>query len=1165
MRNLRLSHRVILCGLFLLLLAATANAQFKAGIQGTVKDTAGGLVPEAKITLTNTETGKTQETTASGDGFYRFSGLAPGKYTLTIEKTGYKQKLFENVAVSAEAVQGIDVTLEPGDVSATVTVRAETTTVLETENANVDKAITSQEVRELPQTGRDPYELIRTTPGVFGDGARAGSGGAINLPNFTGPGGTAADRLIFQVENQPQVSANGQRVAANDFQIDGTSVNSLSHGGAAVVTPNQESVKEVRVIASNYSAEFGRNSGAQVLTVSQNGTNDFHGSLFFKNNSPGLNAFNKYGGLNGAPPVRNNQHYNQFGGSLGGPVPIPRFGEDSGPGFKLARSRAFFFFSYEGLRNSSIGTFNGFVETPEFRQLVRQLRPGSVTAQILGASGITPRITSVIPATCAFAGFPTGLFPNCKQVAGGLDIGSPAGATSQYLPFSDLFGGPLDNIPDIQFAQLATPEVSRGNQYNPRIDINLTSKDTLTFSGYFSRFHAQQSDTDIGAGARPMADVETKPKNSFAMVTYSLIFSASTTNEFRINATRFAFNEVQSSSQTNFGLPRIEIEDLPLPSRIKFGPPWSETTPGVFAENTYEVDDVLRNTRGNHALSFGGGYRKEQNDDNLNGGSRPLYTFAGLFNFANSAPLFYQINADPQTGGPPVAQRHFRNHDINFFGQDDWKFRPNITLNLGLRWEYFSPLTEKQGHLSNLILGPNGLSDARISVVNQFYPPDKNNFAPRLGFAWSPRKVASFATQDKLVVRGGFGIAYNRIPNVLFANSRGNPPFFARFRVCCGTSAQDFSTPFDGGIILYALGSNNTPFSYPVNPALKLTFNPTTGIPNLNNGAQIEFWGAPAKVPTPYVYTYSLEGQYSLPAKFTATAGYQGSASRKLVRLVNEVFVFPTNPGGFSGVFFPTPDTTASYNAMLLTLSRRFAKGFSFDANYRWAKSFDIVSSEEVGAPTNPTALDVRLERGPSDFDVRHNFVASGVWELPLFRTRKDAAGKILGGWQLSGIYTWHTGFPWTPVVGNCPSSNRPVICPARPSLYFGGAGTDTSNTAFITGSNFPGGGTKFFSTVGGTQQGATPRPPGVGRNSFRGPRYRDLDLTLGKKFGMPSFFGEGANFEIKANFFNVLNLLNLVPFQFSSSSTTVTDPNFGRSVGGLSGRVIEFQGRFSF
>src|SRR6266567_5481841 len=333
MRQFGFSFRLTLCSLFLLVLASSANAQFKASVQGTIKDTAGGLVPEAKITLTSAETGKTQETMASDEGFYRLSGLAPGKYKLTVEKTGYKQKVFDNVAVNAEAVQGIDVALEAGEVSATVTVTQETAAVLETENANVDKAITTQEVRTLPQFGRDPYELTRLTPGVFGDFARGGAGGAVNLPNQSGPGGS--NRSIFQTENQPQISANGQRVSANSFQIDGTSVNSLTWGGAAVVTPNQESVKEVRVMANTYSAEFGRNSGAQILTVSQNGTNEFHGSLFLKNNSPGLNSFNKYGGVNNAPDVRNNQHFNQFGGSLGGPIPLPRFGEGAPPAFKL--------------------------------------------------------------------------------------------------------------------------------------------------------------------------------------------------------------------------------------------------------------------------------------------------------------------------------------------------------------------------------------------------------------------------------------------------------------------------------------------------------------------------------------------------------------------------------------------------------------------------------------------------------------------------------------------------------------------------------------------------------------------------------------------------------------------------------------------------------------
>jgi hypothetical protein len=1154
--------RAFMFGFIVLSAIVTAQAQFKAGIQGTVTDTAGGRVPEAKVTLTNTETGKTQETTSSDDGFYQLSGLPPSTYKLAVEKAGYKQKVFDNVVVNAEAQQGIDVSLEPGEVSATVTVTEETSAQLPTENANVDRAITTQEIRTLPQFGRDAYELTRLTPGVFGDFARGGNGGAVNLPNQSGPGGS--NRSIFQTENQPQISANGQRISANDYQIDGTSVNSLTWGGAAVITPNQESVKEVRVIANNYSAEFGRNSGAKVLTVSQNGTNEFHGSLFLKNNSPGLNSFNKYGGVNNAPPVRNNQRYNQFGGSLGGPIYLPRFGE-GGPSVYSGKNRAFFFFSYEGLRSNTSGTFNAWVETADFRNLVQAVRPGSVTSRILGAPGVEPRIISVIPVTCTAGGFNAG---NCRQVSGGLDIGSPAGATGQYLNVNTTGGG-FDNVPDVQFAQLAAPNTSRGNQYNGRIDLNLTDNDSLSFSSYISRFTGVQS--DIGGRSRPMGDIRSTPENLFAMISYTRIISPTTTNEARVNFTRFSFNELESSPDTNFGLPRIEIENLPF-DRIRFGAPWSDTTPGVFAEKTFEVRDTLRKVMGNHSWAFGGELRKEQDNNDLLGGARPLYTFGDLFNFANGTPLFYQIDADPRTGGPPDARRKFRNHTLAFFGQDDWKFRPNLTFNLGLRWEYFSPLTESDGKLSNLELGSGSaaLTGARIVRPSQLYPPDRNNFAPRVGFAWSPQKLVGLTIEDKLVIRGGFGIAYNRLPTVLFANSRGNPPFMARYRVCCGTN-NEFSQPFAGGIILYALGSNNTPFSYPANPGLILTFDPSTGIPtNTTNEKQVEIWGAPAKVPTPYVYTYSLEGQYSLPAKMTGTIGYQGSASRKLVRLVNQRFIYP-NDGSFfaTGVFFPTPDTNASYNALLLSLTRRFSQGLQFGGNYRWAKSIDIVSNENPTASTNPTfPLDVRQERGPSDYDVRHHFVASALWELPFLRGRRDLVGKVFGGWEVSTIATFHTGFPWTPVIGNCPSSARPITCPARPTVYFGGAGDDTSNNAFITGSNFPGGGPRFFSTIGATGAPGTAVEgllPGIGRNSFRGPKYRDIDLTVAKKFGMPGVLGEASNFEVKANFFNVFNFLNLQPFGFNTDSTNITNPNFGKALGGLSGRVVEIQGRFNF
>jgi outer membrane receptor protein involved in Fe transport len=1159
--------RATMCALVLLSLAGTARAQFRAAVQGTVTDPSGAVVPEVTLTLKNNETGRTQTVTSSGEGFYRISELPPGSYTLTAEKAGFKKTTFESLTVNAEQVQGVDVVLTAGEVAEVVTVTDTQTPALETENPNINKAITEQEVRQLPQFGRDPYELLRLTPGVFGEGARSGTGGAVGLPNQTGPGGSA--RAIFQAENQPQISANGQRVSANNYQIDGTSVNSLTFGGAAVVTPNQESVKEVRVIANSYSAEYGRNSGAQVLTVSQNGTNVFHGSLFLKNNSPGLNSFNKYGGFNNAPAQRVQQHLNQYGGSIGGPIPLPRFGEGRPPAFRLAKDKAFFFFSYEALRSNNADTVNAFVETPEFRQLVQQARPGSIAARILSASGIQPRITAFVPTTCAAANFPFGSFPACQQLAGGLDIGSPALAAGQYLPFNNLNGGGLDGIPDIQFVQLAVPTISRGNQFNPRFDIKFTERDYVTFSSYFSHFEGLGGDSP--GRSRPMGDITTEPQNLFGTATWTRTFSQTVVNEARVNATRFAFNEIESSSETNFGIPRIEIENMPG-DRLRFGAPWAETTPGVFAENTFEFRDTLRWVQGSKVWSFGVEVRKEQDNNDLSGGSRPLFTFAGLFNFANDAPLFYQINADPRTGGPAASQRYFRTSTYAAFVQNDWKVRPNLTLNLGLRWEDFTPLTEKEGRLSNLVLGPTdatGLTAATIQIVDRLYPPDRNNFAPKVGFAWTPNwgeSLGGLFNENKLVLRGGFGVAYNRVPIVLFANSRGNPPFLARYRICCGTSAQDFSTPFAGGQILYALGANNSPFSFPANPALRLTFNPATGIPtNAGGDKQVEVYGAPAEVPTPYVYTYSLEGQYSLPGRLTAEVGYQGSAGRKMVRLVNQRFIYPNDPGSFfaSGVFFPTPDTTSSYNALIARLTRRLGQGFQFDAHYRWAKSIDVTSNEGPGAPTNPTfPLDVREERGPSDYDVRHHFVGSGLWELPIFRNRNDALGSILGGWQLSTIVTAHTGFPWTPVTGDCPSSNRPIICPARPVAYFGGAGTDSSDDAFITGSNFPGGGRAFFSTLGATGQGAAAgRLPGVGRNSFRGPHYFNVDLSLGKRFGIR----ESVNLEVKANFFNVFNLLNLQNFGFASPSTTITNPNFGRAERALAGRVIELQGRLSF
>jgi len=204
----------------------------------------------------------------------------------------------------------------------------------------------------------------------------------------------------------------------------------------------------------------------------------------------------------------------------------------------------------------------------------------------------------------------------------------------------------------------------------------------------------------------------------------------------------------------------------------------------------------------------------------------------------------------------------------------------------------------------------------------------------------------------------------------------------------------------------------------------------------------------------------------------------------------------------------------------------------------------------------------LRQERGPSDFDVRHHFVASGLWDLPFFRHRNDVTGKLLGGWQVDGIVTAHTGFPWTPHTGQCVRSanSNNFVCPSRPPRYFGGALEDTSNDAFLRQfGNFPGGGLVYFDP--NNPNGAL--LPGIGRNSFRGPKYFSVDLSLGKRTGMPAFFGEGSYLEVKANLFNAFNNLNLAPFGFFSP--TVDSPDFGRAQNGLAGRVVELQARFSF
>ena len=1144
---------LLACGVSL---AAVSQAQFKASIQGTVMDPQGTAVPGAKVTVTNQDTGVSRDTVSSGEGFYRIGELPPGKYSVTVEAPGFKQATSKGIVVEAEQPRGLDVTLQVGAVTEMVTVTA-SAEALHTENANVGNTVSTDEITRLPAVGRDPYELLRLTPGVFGDGARQGNGNTSVLPNNSGPGGSNSS--IFQVENQVQVSANGQRTASNNFTIDGVSVNSLGFGGAAVITPNQESVQEITVLSSSYSAEDGRGTGAQVKVVSKSGTNQFHGSGFFKYQDPNWNAFNRFHGAQGEMPSRVNTNFRQFGGSLGGPV---------------WKDKLFFFFSYEGLRSNNLDTSTGtWVETPQFRQLIINSRPGSVTATILSSAGIAPRIANVLTSTCVGAGIndPT----QCQPVTGGLDVGSPTGATGQYVPLDSAHfaGGGLDGIPDIQFVQLALPSSSNGNQYNWRLDYN-RGKDQFAFSTYLTR--ANNLGSDAGGRSRPQGDIAQKPQNQTEALSWIRILSPTLVNEARFNFTRFSFNQVTANENVNFGIPRVEIEGYSF-DRIRFGADRSESTPAVFSQNTYNFRDTLSKVIRAHAFKFGFDLSAEQDNNNLLGGARPLYSNVRLWNFANSTPIFEAINADPRNGGPANGQRYLRSKATAFFVQDDWKVKPNLTLNLGWRYEYYPPLSDAKGQLSNITIPSSGLVNSKVGFADSLIQPDRNNFGPRLGFAWSPSRF-----HESTVVRGGFGVAYDRTDDVLFSNARGNPPAFSRFNLCCGTSTQDFSTPFDGGVITYVLGTSNSATSYPVNPALGFGIDPKNGgvcATTACTGDQaVEIYGGSPNFRNGYVYLYSLDVERRMPWRLLGTVGYQGSVGHKLTRLVNQNFLQAPSPAFFA-VYLPTSDVNSNYNALNTRLRRQFDRGFLFDFYYRYSKSIDQLSNEGPGAQTNQTdPARPQNEHGPSDFDAKHSFTASALWDLPIYRTRTDWVGKVVGGWQVNTIMSAHTGFPWTPVTGQISSvaiTSAANINPTRPSALLQQPPRDTSNNAFITPNfNFPGIVRNGNCTpANGPLQGSpyfnicTPGPPGIGRNSFRGPHYFGLDLSLAKQFGLPAakFIGEGTKLELRGNFFNAFNKLNLQPIGFGTDQARIENPKFGQSPGGLAGRVIEFQARLSF
>ncbi len=1144
----------------LVLLAAPTFAQFRASIQGTVTDTQGGAIPNATLTLTDTDTNHTLTATSNGAGVFNFNALAPDHYSLTAEAAGFKKQTIQGVQITPEQANAVNVQLSVGDVSTNVNVSANTLPAIETATATISGTVDSNEIQHLASSGRDVLQLVQLAPGVFGDGSQAaGSNTNSNLPGTQGPGGSTRSNGIFQTENGPQASANGGQTETNGISIDGISTTSAVWGGTSVITPGEDTVGSVKVLSNGYDAENGRFSGANVEITSKTGTNDYHGSFFFRASRPGLNAYQRYNGSGtfnpGGPAqrglLRDTERANQYGGSVGGPI---------------LHNRVFAFFGYETQRDNSAQTATGWYDTAAFRAAAPA---GSIASKFLGFNGAAVAASSQIDQTCASAGFTDGT--NCHEIAGqGLDLGSPL---RQALGTQDLswqstsnpgLGGGLDGAADIAFYNTVNPTTRTASQYNGRIDVDATQRDHVSFAIYW----VPLSSTTYNGPVRPYNLFHHNQTNDAYSGIWNHTFSPTLLNEARANDAGYRYNEITSNPQSPFGLPTAQVDtigNLSTGNNTQVNA-FGTFGPGDYNQHTFSYKDVATKIFGNHSVKFGGEVTRLYYLNDPTYSVRPSYNFYNLWDFLNDAPHSETGFFNPLTGTPATNRQDSREDLYGFFAQDEWKATPALTLNYGLRYSYFGPLSSKENNLNVVVLGTGADTFTGLSIRRggNLTNAQKGNFGPQFGFAYSPD-----AFRGKAVLRGGYGLNYNQSQIAITGNVNGNPPNILQVGFASGSPSA-----IDPRIVYSIATDPSSLFGYPPNPNTIGGFNaqnlPTSG------GASLVAYQA--NQPTILTHHYSLDTQIDLGHQYVATVGYQGSVTHHLIvnsQLYGLGFANGTaqNPLVQNISFFGNTGNS-NYNALLVGFKHNLSRDFQFDAEFQYSKSFDTGSGPYYN---NPYPFRPDLAYGRSDFNFGKAFKVYGLYQ-PKFFHGNGFATKLADGWTISGIFNLHTGFPFTPtynVPGGALYYASSGYTQIRPASYNGGAHRIGSNDAFENGKpnlNFPNAGanqpyfTAPIAPVSGPSGFASglPQLPGVARNSFDGPGYRDVDATVSKAFGLPraKVLGESASIEIRADAFNLFNLTNL---NSSSINTDITQATFGQASSGLAGRIVNLQARFNF
>lgn len=1146
--------------LLLCVAACTAHAQSQTTgrIVGTITDPNHARVVAADITVTADSTSERRTTRTDAEGNYSVPLLAPGLYLVSATAPGFAKSEFAGVPVTITETTVVNVELRLAGAEFGL---IEIDSLLQRDGPQLGRVVNARSVAELPLATRNFTQILALSPGTV-----------VALPDHTALG-----------RSSQNVSVNGARVTQNDFEINGVDANNIATNAAATIAvPAPETIHEFKVLTSLYDATYGRGGGGNVQIVTKSGGNDFHGTAYEYASNDVFNANNPF--LKAASVRRPKLQRNVFGGVLGGPI---------------ARNRLFFFGSYQGTRERNGGSAN------------------SLSSAVLIAPGLTNDRSAQTLLRIFRPQLPNGSFANSINPAALALLNARLPDGSFVIPTPQ---------PDGHYSGSAV-STANDNQFNANLDYRPSSRDSIAGKFFFS--NGRQFLALPGGGASvPGFGADQVQDNRLLAVQAVHEFSSRTINEARFGYSLIRNNAIGENPirDSDVGIKRANASSYPGLGLIRIGPTGTNAlTIGNAGtnidtqnrESSTTLVDILSFSKREHSIRAGGEIIHYANDLHANNNRRGTINFQSFNNF-----LLGTVNASVYADG--INSRLLRTTDYSLFIQDDWRLSPRLTVNLGLRYELDLPPYETRGAFSTfdpalyrprlevdssgLPVGPPiaGFVQAANAKGNFDLPEvpnvgkrilrsvDPNNFAPRVGFAYSPWD------SGRLVLRAGYGIYYSRPSTAYVATSINAPPTYTVRRSPNG-AAIPLTDPF-----------------FPLPPADQF--------PLFVKGVSLAGQVFDPDMRTAYIQQYNAGVQIEINRRMLFEAGYVGSRGLNLIRdiainqarlaspqhpVVNAVTgqVITTNTPAANNVALRAPyqgvevggflqiQSTAqsSYNSMQLSLTRRLSKGLQFLASYTFAKSIDNASggSASTGDVRDTIFIagnqfDNRANRGLSDFDRKHRFVLSYLYDVaqPAFARKSNAGRLLLDDWQIGGIVTAMSGLPIDILDGGAGSfygltgGNNALV---RPS-WAPGATVITASTNVPAGYFFNPlafarpvvlAGQVIPSSNGAATAGAVGTDFGnLGRNVLRGPSQTNIDFSLIKRFQLR----ETKKIELRAEIFNLLNHVNFanpisnlssVPAASINSSTgriTGDAGDFGRIVATSSNpRMIQFAVKFNF